>query len=372
MGPRAVGGAEQILTWLEAALPGHGWDSLVAARADSEPAGELFGTPVPPGPLTPAVQAEVTGSHQAAIDRALAYRQVDLVHMHGIDFHRYRLPRDLPVLVTLHLPPSWYPGTIWNLPANYRLQCVSESQRATCPDPIRERLHVVENGVPLPSWTHPARRDSFALLLSRICPEKNLHAGLDAARLAGVPVLLAGEAFPYPDHLRYLREEIEGRLHRGARLLGPVTGRRKERLLRNARCLLLPTLAPETSSVVAMEALAAGTPVIAYPSGAIPGILEHGRTGFLVDSVEAMAAAIGRLDEIHPDACRRAARERFTLTRMVDGYLALYARIAGRAGRNGTENGGDAKHHAKNGAEPKLEQALSPAPRAVAERGRTL
>ncbi len=332
VGPCALGGAEQVLTWLEAALPSLGYRSLVAARADSEVAGCLFPTPSAPGMLTPEAQAQVTAAHQQSIDRALAAAPVDLIHMHGIDFHQYRLPRELPVLVTLHLPPSWYPEQIWALPANYQLQCVSKSQMRACPANAQHQLLVVENGVPLPR--HTTAKRVYALLLSRICPEKNLHAGLDAARLAGIPAVLAGEAFPYPDHLRYFEQEIQPRLGPEAQLAGPVHGARKQRLLAGARCLLLPTLAPETSSLTAMEALAAGTPVIAYPFGALPEIIEHGRTGFLVSSVEEMAAAIQKADEIDPEHCRRAARERFSLARMVAQYGELYSRtLAGAAVR---------------------------------------
>ncbi len=160
--------------------------------------------------------------------------------MHGIDFHRYTVPRGIPVLVTLHLPPSWYPESIWSLPSQYQLLCVSESQRRACLASAQDRVSVIRNGVPMPA--HGAHKTGYALLLSRICPEKNLHAGLDAARLAGVPAVLAGETVPYPAHLAYFEHEIKPRLHDTARLVGAVGGARKQALLGEARCLLLPRL----------------------------------------------------------------------------------------------------------------------------------
>jgi hypothetical protein len=108
---------------------------------------------------------------------------------------------------------------------------------------------------------------------------------------------------------------------------------RKRRLLAAARCLVVPSLVAETSSLVAMEALASGTPVIAFRSGALPEIVEDGRTGFLVDGVAEMADAMRRASEIDPEACRRAARERFTAERMCGEYLALYERLAAKMGR---------------------------------------
>lgn len=328
VGEGSVGGAEQVLGTLEAALVRRGFRSIVAARVGSQVAGELLGVAVPEGVLTPAVRTMVEQGLQGAIDRAFATGAVDLVHMHGMDCHRYRVPEGLPVLVTLHLPPAWYPAEIWNLPANYRLQCVSKSQRAACPDRAQGRLIVVENGVALPA--RMARgMGRYAVMLSRICPEKNLHLGMDAARMAKVPAILAGKLYPYPEHLRYFEEEIHPRLGRGTRFVGPVGGEVKGRLLSRARCLLVPTVAEETSSLVAMEALAVGIPVVALPSGAIPEIVDDGRTGFLVHDVNEMAAAIGRVREIDAQVCRGIARERFSAEAMVGRYLELYARLIG-------------------------------------------
>ena len=170
-------------------------------------------------------------------------------------------------------------------------------------------------------------------MLSRICPEKNLHAGLDAARQAGIDLVLAGETFPYEAHLRYFEEEIRPRLGARVRLVGAVGDLEKSRLFEGARCLLLPTLAPETSSLVAMEAAASGTPVVAYRSGAVPEVVEDGVTGFLVGGVDEMADAIGRVATLDRELCRAVARKRFSLAGMVDGYVAVYGEmLAGEVG----------------------------------------
>ena len=157
--------------------------------------------------------------------------------------------------------------------------------------------------------------------------EKNLHMALDAARMAGISVILAGQVFPYPEHVRYFEQQIVPRLGRGARFVVPVGGKAKQRLLARARCLLLPTLAEETSSLVAMEALASGTPVVALPSGAIPEIVEEGRTGFLVRDMQEMAARLKNLNEIDPAACRSVAMKRFSAQAMVERYVSHYASL---------------------------------------------
>jgi glycosyltransferase involved in cell wall biosynthesis len=137
--------------------------------------------------------------------------------------------------------------------------------------------------------------------------------------------------FPYPEHESYYRKEIEPRLDGWRRFIGPIGGARKRRLLAAARCVLLPSLVAETSSLVAMEALAAGTPLIAYPSGALREIVEHGRTGFLVSSPQEMAEAIRSVGNLRSADCRESAMRRFPAERMCSRYLAVYEEMAARA-----------------------------------------
>jgi glycosyltransferase involved in cell wall biosynthesis len=327
-GPDAAGGAEQVLSMLDEALAGAGHRSLVVACEGSRTAGELIATPRCAGELTSDVRRSAQARHRAAIKTALDRFAVDLVHMHGLDWHTYLPTPDLPVLVTLHLPPDWYPPeALRTRRQNTSLVCVSRSQRAACPaTPLP--VFVVENGIAADRLASRTRKRDYVLALGRVCPEKGLHIAIDAAKRANACLLIAGEVFGYEAHMRYFSEEIEPRLDASRRFLGPVGFGRKRRLLGGARCLLAPSLAPETSSLVAMEALACGTPVIAFPSGALAEIVEHGRTGFLVDDEAGMAAAIGEVHAIDAEECRRVARARFSADRMAREYLALYERLA--------------------------------------------
>jgi glycosyltransferase involved in cell wall biosynthesis len=151
---------------------------------------------------------------------------------------------------------------------------------------------------------------------------------LDAARVAGVPLLLAGSVFPYTEHRRYFEAEILPRLDRTRRWIGPVTGPAKRRLVAAGQCLVAPSLAPETSALVAREALAAGTPVVALRNGALEEVVEDGRTGVLVDGPEALPEAIARAERLRPEDCRRAAASRFGAARMVASYMSVYRRLA--------------------------------------------
>jgi len=331
----AVGGAEQVLAALDAALTRAGHRSVVVACAGSAVTGELVAIPAVRGVIDAAARARVHAALRAAMARVLASRAVDLVHLHGIDFADYLPPPGPPALATLHLPPEWYPQAALRprRPGTF-LHAVSAAQdRALCaladPDVV---LDPVPNGVDvagLGAARHARRR--FALTLGRLCPEKGQHLALDAARRAGVRLLVAGAAFAYPAHQEYVEREICPRLDAG-RLLGPVGFARKRRLLSAARCLLIPSLAPETSSLVAMEAAACGTPVIAFPAGALPEIVEDGVTGFLVRDADGMTEAIARADAIDPEACRRVARARFPREVMAGAYLRLYERLALKVG----------------------------------------
>jgi len=334
VGPDAVGGSEQILAQVDRALVRAGHRSIVVAPEGSCVAGTLVATPPPPPVLDDAARAAAWAHHRCAIAGALERESVDLVHLHGLDFAAYLPPPGVPVLVTLHLPPAWYPpGALTPARPDCWLHCVSEAQQRACPPGVN-LLPPIPNGVPVEALgaVRHARR-GFALMLGRVCVEKGFHHALDAAKLADVPLIAAGEVAGYAEHQRYYREEVVPRLDARRRFLGPLGFSRKRRLLSAARCLLVPSTAPETSSLVAMEALACGTPVVAFPSGALPEIVEHGRTGFLVSDAREMADAIRAADTLDPEECRRAARERFSAEVMTARYLQRYADLAARPER---------------------------------------
>lgn len=333
VGPRGVGGAERILADLDSALVAAGHESVVIACEGSEVSGELISVSAPPCPsLHDAAQAEMRDQVQTAIHAAFATREFDLVHMHGLDFHRYAIPSGVPVLVTPHLPVAWYPAEAWSFREPVRFCCVSRSQRESCPPEFRDAA-VIENGVPLLPFDPNSKKEDFALVLGRICPEKNAHEALEAGTRAGLSVWLAGQVFPYREHQRYFAEKIQPLLgrHRDSvehRFLGPLSPEQLQPLLARARCLLHPTLAPETSSLVAMEALAAGTPVVAYPSGGLKEIVEHGVTGYLVHDIGEMAEAVRDAHLMSSRACRAAAERRFSIDRMIRAYFELYESVA--------------------------------------------
>jgi glycosyltransferase involved in cell wall biosynthesis len=329
LGPDAVGGAEQVLHTLDAWLTAAGHRSVVIAAEGSAVAGTLVPVPTEAGEITDAVRERTYAAVRAAIRNALHEHAVDLVHLHGIDFPRYLPPGDVPALATLHLPPDWYPGELLrHPPPNLHLHCVSEAERASCPRGAHV-LPSVPNGIAVERFGGRHARRGFVLMLGRICEEKGFHLGLEAARRAQVAALLGGEIYRYPEHRRYFDERLRPLLDRRRRFLGPVGFRRKRRLLAAARCVLVPSTAPETSSLVAMEAMASGTPVVCFATGALPEVVEDGRTGLVVKDVDGMAEAIHAAGALRAEACRRVAQERFSAARMGARYLALYRRVLG-------------------------------------------
>jgi glycosyltransferase involved in cell wall biosynthesis len=327
VGPDAVGGAEQVLSALDRALVNAGHRSLVVACEGSEVAGTLCPIPAEAGPLDQAARQRAWAAHRQAIVDCRRRWPVDLVHLHGIDFDAY-LPADGPTLVTLHLPLGWYPAEALQ-PArpDLWLHGVSDAQCRDAPSGAG-LLPPIPNGVSIGDGTLPHAKRCFVLMLGRICPEKGIHLALDASRQADVPLIVAGRLFPYDAHIRYFEQEVVPRLDTRQRFVGPLGLRRKRRFLAAARCLVVPSLCPETSSLVAMEALSCGTPVVAFPNGALPEIVDHGRTGFLVRDVAEMAEAIRAAADLDPAECRAEAVRRFSLDRMVQRYLSVYHRLA--------------------------------------------
>jgi len=330
----AVGGAEQVLSVLDRALTHAGHRSLVVACEGSQVSGRLIELPSMSAPYTQSSIAKALDVARAAVERTLESTHVDVVHIHALDFAAV-LPRraNVSTLVTLHLPRDFYPHALPQQRENVLFNCVSAAQHATFKELGRALLAPIENAAFIEAIDAPVRQN-FALVLARICYEKGIHLAIDAAQLAMMPLIIAGQVFPYETHQTYFNESIEPRLNAQCRFVGAVRGREKRRLLSTARCVLVPSLATETSSLVALEALACGTPVVAFDRGALREIIEQGRTGFLVNSIEEMAQAMQACEYIASQTCRETARRRFSLERMINSYFSLYERLARNAGQH--------------------------------------
>lgn len=205
---------------------------------------------------------------------------------------------------------------------------MSETQRSAFAH-LSDALDLVPNGVTLESLAPDLTGGDYVACLGRICEEKGYHLALDAARRAGLPLTLAGQVHPYEAHQRYFAREIRPRLDGLRTFVGPVDPAERRDLLAHARCLLVPSLVAETSCLVAMEALACGTPVVALDRGALHEIVTPGENGLLVRTPDpdALAAALGAVGTIARAPCRRSAEKRFAAHAMHERYLQLYQRL---------------------------------------------
>ncbi|MFN2417866.1 MAG: glycosyltransferase, partial [Candidatus Limnocylindria bacterium] len=170
----------------------------------------------------------------------------------------------------------------------------------------------------------------YLAFLGRISPEKRADRAIEVARRAGLPLRIAAKVDDADRE--YYEQRIEPML--GAShvdFIGEVGGGEKEEFLGKARALLFPIDWAEPFGLVMIEAMACGTPVIAYPFGSVPEVIRHGVSGFIVDGIDEMVEAVGRLDSVSRQGCRREFEERFTAERMARDYVALYEHLAAEA-----------------------------------------
>jgi glycosyltransferase involved in cell wall biosynthesis len=172
-------------------------------------------------------------------------------------------------------------------------------------------------------WPFGDGSGGYLLFLGRMHPDKGPHRAIALAREAGLPLVLAGKLREQFE-LDFFEQQVRPLLHDDTHFVGEADADTKRRLLAGARCLLNPISWPEPFGMVMVEALACGTPVVTPPVGAAPEIVEHGVTGFLCATPRATRAAIQEVDQLDRSRCREAVARRFTVDRMVNGYLDVY------------------------------------------------
>jgi glycosyltransferase involved in cell wall biosynthesis len=328
----SAGGAEQVLWTLEREMARRGVVTTVAASAGSRVSGELFSTGEP---CTRNDDFDRRNrEHQERIiefveQRPREGRAFDLIHDMSGSFWTRAAEVEIPVLATLHLPRHFYPpASFENVAANVSFNCVSKSQAHTFTG-IDRLIHVVPNGIALDCLRPNYGEHSGLLWLGRICEEKGPHLALDIAERGGLPITLAGQVYPFSYHQEFFAREIEPRLRQNPNAKWIDTPSRDVivQLLGTTSALLITSQVDETSSLVAMEAAASGTPVIAFGRGALPEVLKDGVTGFIAANLEEATEKLKQVDSISPQECVRHARKCFSAAAMADGYERLYAAL---------------------------------------------
>jgi glycosyltransferase involved in cell wall biosynthesis len=330
--PRTYGGTELVVHLLTEELVRRGHDVTLFATGDSATGARLRS--VTPTPVRYGEETDDGLRHAEYLQLANAQAcfvaerrgMFDVVHNHaGVEGLVLAATSRTPVVSTMHNPYVARTQPIWDAYPWFH-HAVSEASAATFP--TRGALPPIHHGIDIASFV-VGEPQGYLLFLGRFSPTKGAERAIQAARQAGRRLIMAGKIdAPDVDHVRDAIEPwIDGDR---IRYIGEVDADAKRPLLAGADALLFPIEWDEPFGLVMIEALASGTPVIGFRRASVPEIVEDGRTGFVVDDVVAMAAAIGRLGEIDRGACRTAAERRFTVERMVDDVEAMYRTIIGR------------------------------------------
>ena len=332
----SAGGAEQMLWTLEREMHARGHGTSVAACASSRVAGDLIATGYATQEADTFEQRDA--EHCAAtvehiLKRDASGQPYDLIHDKSGGFWRCASALRTPVLVTLHLPRHMYRSELFkDVSPDVSFNCVSQSQAETFRD-LPRFLGVVPNGIAMERFPLREQKSDYLLWIGRMCEEKAPHIAIEVSRRAGLPLVMAGAVYPFSYHQQYFASQVARRLADVTYIDWP-TFDEKLVLLQNARAVLLTSTVNETSSLVAMEAMACGTPAIAFRRGAFPEVIAEDVTGLLVDDAEQMVAAIERLAEIKAFRCRQRVEREFSATRMAQDYEGIYKRIVSESVRS--------------------------------------
>lgn len=246
----------------------------------------------------------------------------DILHNHtGFYLSPFVRFLNKPVVTTIHRPivPEMLKSFRMAPEVNY--VAISKDQKRSAPK--MKFSAVIYNGIDVKKYLYKDNPEDYVLWLSKITPDKGIIEAIEVAKMAKERLIIAGN-IP-PDDGRFFRYEVLPRIDGDQiKYVGQADFKKKIHLLRHAKALLFPVLRREPFGLVAAEAQACGTPVVAYPAGAMPELIQNGRTGFLAKSNLEMALALKRISRIKRSHCRKFVKEHFDSVKMVDAYEKLY------------------------------------------------
>jgi glycosyltransferase involved in cell wall biosynthesis len=325
--PRLYGGTERIVAHLADGLVSLGQDVTLFASADACTKATLVAARdcamrLDPAPLKSDVAAHLAMLHEVR-ERA---DEFDVLHFHldllQFPFFEHTAQR---TLTTLHgrLDLKDLPEVYRRWP-RYPLVSISDSQRR--PLPFANWIGTVQHGVPIDQYTFSAVQDGYVAFVGRISPEKRPDRAIEIARRAGVPLRIAAKVDAAD--AAYFKAVVEPLITGpGVEFIGEIPDGPKNELLGRAAALLFPIDWPEPFGLVMIEAMACGTPVIAWDNGAVPEVVDDGVTGFIVRSIDEALAALKRVGTLDRRRVRATFERRFSATTMSKNYLSLYSRL---------------------------------------------
>jgi glycosyltransferase involved in cell wall biosynthesis len=323
--PKLYGGTERVVSYLTEELVAQGHEVTLFASGDSETSAKLIAA-------CPRALCHVVnyGDPRAYFARMMDLVFADVSRFDVIHFHteaiQFPLLRDQPCpnVTTLHGPiaPRWRA-----LVDEYNPPLVSCSDNQRLPLPDANWQATVHHGLPRDLFTFREAPGDYLAFIGRISRQKRLDRAIRIACEAGMKLKVAAEIDREDP---YFKQDIEPLLREArewVEFVGEIGGREKNEFLANAQALLFPIDGPEAFGLVMIEALACGTPVIAWRSGPVPEVIDDGRTGFLVESVAEAVAAVGRIAGLSRHTCRETFDERFDAACMARKYVEVYRRL---------------------------------------------
>jgi glycosyltransferase involved in cell wall biosynthesis len=332
--PLLYGGIELVVDRLARGFSAAGHDVVLFATGDST-------CPVPRHHLLDVADGQRIGNSVTEMRHALAAYEClrdagcDVIHDHtlaGPFLGPSIVGNDrVPILTTVHGPLATDLLDIYDHVAaagRVGLLAVSHAQRRPAPSLPFEA--VIHHGIDADDFPVGTGDGGYALFLGRMSPDKGAHRAIEAARKARVPLVLAGKLREDAEHA-YFESEVRPLLGRDAEYVGEVPHDEKVRLLAGASALLFPIRWNEPFGLVMLEAMACGTPVLAFREGAAPEVVVDGVTGFLCDDEAHMAYCLARVDSLSRAECRRAVETTFSTARMAADHLEVFDRLLGAA-----------------------------------------
>jgi glycosyltransferase involved in cell wall biosynthesis len=295
------------------AAPGSGTKARLVSPLDEEPPRDAIGDPW------------YEASHVVSV-----YEhgdQFDILHDHtgpvGVSVGALS---NCPTIHTLHGPFTQQAHMLYRRVARQHwFVAISESQKSMAPENLRWG-GVVYNGIPMDRYPFREDKDDYLFFLGRADDEKAPHLAIEAARLAGRRLVMCATTKNQREQA-YWAEMVEPLLGDDVEVHGECDQEQKTALLARATALLFPIQWAEPFGLVMTEAMACGTPVIAWRNGSVPEVVADGQTGFIVESVEEMAAAVDRLGALDRRTMRARVEQRFSAEAMVTGYERVYQQV---------------------------------------------
>lgn len=327
--PPGYAGTERIVAVLVEELARRGHDVTLIGPGDSKVSCTLIPT-IEQAIWTSGMKGDMTPYIQVTIERAWAASpQFDVIHSH-LDTLSFSFARHCrtPVVHTLHgrLDMPGLPELLDEF-SEIPLVAISESQRRWRPD--NNWVATVHHGLPLEDVPFEPEHGSYLALVGRVAPEKGIDEAIELARSAGLVLRMAAKVHEEDEH-RLFAELVQPAIDEGiVAFEGELGPTERDQLLAGAAATVMLGAWPEPFGLVAIESMATGTPVIGRRAGALTEIVEHGRTGFLIDDLHEARLAIREAAGLDRHEVRRVALERFGVERMVDDYEAVYRQLAG-------------------------------------------